>query len=60
MTEFYDVYIIDMGKPIGKFHGIETNYIAVKCEQNTNDIHVIEPTLRKLNMTKKEGYTSKL
>ena len=57
MTEFYDVYIIDMGKPIGKFHGIETNYIAVKCEQNTNNIHVIEPTLRKLNMTKKEGYT---
>ena len=46
-----------MGKIIGTFYGIETSLVEVKCEQNTNDIHVIEPTLRKLNMTKKEGYT---
>jgi hypothetical protein len=52
MSDLYDVYIIDMGRVIGSFFGIETRYLEVKCEQNTKNIHTIQPTLKKVNVTR--------
>ena len=57
--ELYDVYIINMGEVIGQFYGIDTSYIEVRCEQNTQNIHMIQPTLKKLNVTKFNKNTRK-
>lgn len=55
MSELYDVYVIDFGKPIGSFFGIETSLIEIKCEQNTHNIHIIQPTLKRVNVNKYNG-----
>lgn len=52
MSGLYDIYVIDMGKKIGIYYGLETNYISVRCEQGTHNIHLIEPTLKRINATK--------
>ena len=51
-SELYDIYIIEMNDIIGNHYGIETKYIEVKCEQNTHNIHMIQPTCKKINVTK--------
>ena len=56
ISDLYDVYVIDMGKIIGTFYGIETSLVEVKCEQNTHNIHLIQPTLKKINLNKYRGY----
>ena len=55
-SDLYDIYIIDMGKIIGSFYGIETRYLEVKCEVNTTNIHAIQPTLKRINVTKYHNY----
>ena len=59
MSGLYDIYVIDFGKVIGKFHGIDTPLLEIKCEQNTTNIHVIQPTLKKVNVNKYGDYSRK-
>ena len=40
----------DMGKVIGTCNGIETQFIEIRCEQNTHNIHAIQPTLKRINV----------
>ena len=55
MSDLHDIYVIDMGDTAGYYYGLDTNYISIKCEQGTHNIHLIEPTLKKINATKYQG-----
>lgn len=54
-SELYDIYIVEMDDIIGNFFGIDTKYIEIKCEQNTTNIHTIQPTLKRVNLNKRSG-----
>lgn len=51
VSGLYDVYIIKMNDIVGRFYDLETNLIEVKCEINTMNIHMIQPTLKRINAT---------
>lgn len=55
VSDLFDVYVIDMGEVIGNFFGIETRYLEVKCEINTYNIHIMQPTLKTINVNKYLG-----
>ena len=59
MSGLYDIYVIDMGKVVGQFHGLDTQLLEIKCEQNTTNIHVIQPTLKRVNVNKYGDYSRK-
>ena len=50
IDDLYDVYVFDMGKVIGTCNGIETQFIEIRCEQNTHNIHAIQPTQKRINV----------
>lgn len=50
LDDLYDVYVFDMGKVIGTCNGIKTQFIEIRCEQNTHNIHAIQPTLKRINV----------
>ena len=58
-ADLYDVYVIDMGHIIGKYYETETRYIEIRCEQNTTNIHMIQPTCKRINVNKNTIYTRK-
>ena len=59
VSGLYDIYIIDMGRVIGNFHGVDTTLLEVKCEHNTTNIHMMQPTLKRINVNKYKEYTRK-
>jgi len=48
-----------MGRVIGNFHGVDTTLLEVKCEHNTTNIHMMQPTLKRINVNKYKEYTRK-
>ena len=59
IEDIFDVYVIDMGKVIGSMFGIDTTLIEVKCEMDTKKIHIISPTLKRINVNKRGDFTRK-
>ena len=59
MDDLFDVYVIDMGKVIGSMFGVETTLLEVRCEMDTKKVHIISPTLKRINVNKRGHFTRK-
>lgn len=59
IDDLYDAYIIDMGREIGNYFGVPTSLLEIKCEAGTGKVHIIQPTLKRINVNKYHDFTRK-